>query len=327
MPRRWPRRPRATVAAVLVPGLERGSCCPGARRGDGTVRASDRVRPAGCPRRALRARLGAYVALTKPRIIELLLVTTVPVMVLAARGWPSGWTLLATLVGGTLAAVVGQHDQLLLRPRHRQADAPHRSGVRCRRRTVTPAGGAGLRHRARRCTSIVLLARRRRRCSPRRSRPARSSSTSSSTRSSLKRHTRRRTSCSGGAAGRGAGADRLGRGHRLAGLAAGGALRRRLLLARCRTSGRWRCGSSDDYARGRRPDAAGRGHPRCRSGRQTVAWAWVTVAVSLLLWPLGSDFGIGWLYTARGGGPGRVVRPRGAPPARPHPPRGRRPSR
>jgi protoheme IX farnesyltransferase len=48
--------------------------------------------------------LRAYVALTKPRIIELLLVTTVPVMVLAARGWPSGWTLLATLVGGTLAA-------------------------------------------------------------------------------------------------------------------------------------------------------------------------------------------------------------------------------
>ena len=48
--------------------------------------------------------VGAYVALTKPRIIELLLVTTVPVMVLAARGWPSGWTLLATLVGGTLAA-------------------------------------------------------------------------------------------------------------------------------------------------------------------------------------------------------------------------------
>jgi heme o synthase len=46
----------------------------------------------------------AYVALTKPRIIELLLVTTVPVMVLAARGWPAGWTVLATLVGGTLAA-------------------------------------------------------------------------------------------------------------------------------------------------------------------------------------------------------------------------------
>jgi protoheme IX farnesyltransferase len=46
----------------------------------------------------------AYVALTKPRIIELLLVTTVPVMVLAAKGWPPLWTLAATLVGGTLAA-------------------------------------------------------------------------------------------------------------------------------------------------------------------------------------------------------------------------------
>jgi len=46
----------------------------------------------------------AYVALTKPRIIELLLVTTVPTMVLAARGLPSGWLILETLVGGTLAA-------------------------------------------------------------------------------------------------------------------------------------------------------------------------------------------------------------------------------
>ncbi|MCU1593635.1 MAG: putative protoheme farnesyltransferase [Frankiales bacterium] len=51
-----------------------------------------------------RSTVGAYVALTKPRIIELLLVTTVPTMVLAARGWP-GWALTAyTLVGGTLAA-------------------------------------------------------------------------------------------------------------------------------------------------------------------------------------------------------------------------------
>jgi protoheme IX farnesyltransferase len=48
--------------------------------------------------------LRAYVALTKPRIIELLLVTTVPVMMLAAHGWPRWWTLVATLVGGTLAA-------------------------------------------------------------------------------------------------------------------------------------------------------------------------------------------------------------------------------
>jgi protoheme IX farnesyltransferase len=44
------------------------------------------------------------VALTKPRIIELLLVTTLPTMVVAKRGLPSIWLMVATLVGGTLAA-------------------------------------------------------------------------------------------------------------------------------------------------------------------------------------------------------------------------------
>jgi protoheme IX farnesyltransferase len=52
--------------------------------------------------------LRAYVALTKPRIIELLLVTTLPVMVLAARGVPPLGLVMATLVGGTLAAA-GAH--------------------------------------------------------------------------------------------------------------------------------------------------------------------------------------------------------------------------
>jgi heme o synthase len=46
----------------------------------------------------------ALVALTKPRIIELLLVTTVPAMLLAQRGMPSVRLVLVTLVGGTLAA-------------------------------------------------------------------------------------------------------------------------------------------------------------------------------------------------------------------------------
>jgi len=46
----------------------------------------------------------AYLALTKPRIIELLLVTTIPTMFLAASGFPS-WSLVCwTLLGGTLAA-------------------------------------------------------------------------------------------------------------------------------------------------------------------------------------------------------------------------------
>jgi heme o synthase len=46
----------------------------------------------------------AYLALTKPRVIELLLVTTVPTMILAAGGLPSVQLVLATLVGGSLAA-------------------------------------------------------------------------------------------------------------------------------------------------------------------------------------------------------------------------------
>lgn len=60
--------------------------------------------------RPTRQRIGilrkatAYIALTKPRVIELLLVTTIPVMFLAARGIPNLWLVLATLVGGTLSA-------------------------------------------------------------------------------------------------------------------------------------------------------------------------------------------------------------------------------
>ena len=49
-------------------------------------------------------KIKAYVALTKPRVIELLLVTTAPVMILAERGWPDLWLVLATLIGGSLSA-------------------------------------------------------------------------------------------------------------------------------------------------------------------------------------------------------------------------------
>jgi protoheme IX farnesyltransferase len=52
----------------------------------------------------MRETAAAYVALTKPRIIELLLVTTVPTMIVAARGWPSSWLVVATVLGGTMAA-------------------------------------------------------------------------------------------------------------------------------------------------------------------------------------------------------------------------------
>jgi len=51
-----------------------------------------------------RTRIMGYVALTKPRIIELLLVTTVPTMIVAERGLPSLWLITCTVLGGTLAA-------------------------------------------------------------------------------------------------------------------------------------------------------------------------------------------------------------------------------
>lgn len=51
-----------------------------------------------------RETLAAYIALTKPRIVELLLITTVPAMLLAAHGVPPLTLIVATLVGGTLSA-------------------------------------------------------------------------------------------------------------------------------------------------------------------------------------------------------------------------------
>ena len=84
----------------------------------------------------------SYVALTKPRIIELLLVTTVPTMVLAQGGFPSPWLMAAVVIGGALAAgganAINQYvdrdiDDLMRRTRHRplprHAIAPRRALV------------------------------------------------------------------------------------------------------------------------------------------------------------------------------------------------------
>lgn len=56
------------------------------------------------PGRPALKKVGAYIALTKPRIIELLLVTTVPTMLVAERGIPSLWLVVATVLGGTASA-------------------------------------------------------------------------------------------------------------------------------------------------------------------------------------------------------------------------------
>ncbi|MNW24433.1 Protoheme IX farnesyltransferase [compost metagenome] len=52
----------------------------------------------------LKRKANAYVALTKPRVIELLLVSTLPTMIFAERGFPSVWLMISTLVGGAMAA-------------------------------------------------------------------------------------------------------------------------------------------------------------------------------------------------------------------------------
>lgn len=70
--------------------------------GEGTLRAGVTEEPTEVL--GWRQRVLAYILLTKPRIIELLLITTVPPMFVAAQGVPSGWLILWTLVGGALSA-------------------------------------------------------------------------------------------------------------------------------------------------------------------------------------------------------------------------------
>ncbi len=72
---------------------------PAGARSEGEAREAS-----GVPRRTLRETTSTYFRLTKPRIIVLLLVTTVPAMMLASHGVPSIWLVLATLVGGSIAA-------------------------------------------------------------------------------------------------------------------------------------------------------------------------------------------------------------------------------
>ena len=53
---------------------------------------------------SIRFRINSFFALTKPAIIRTLLITTVPTMFVAEQGTPSLWLIIATMVGGSLAA-------------------------------------------------------------------------------------------------------------------------------------------------------------------------------------------------------------------------------
>ncbi|MGY1815224.1 heme o synthase [Blastococcus sp. SYSU D00820] len=90
-------------------------------------------RPAVDARRFSRVVAG-YVALTKPKLVELLLVTTLPAMMLAADGWPSWGLVVATMVGGTLAAGAANvvncwYDRDIDRLMSRTRDRPIPSGL------------------------------------------------------------------------------------------------------------------------------------------------------------------------------------------------------
>jgi protoheme IX farnesyltransferase len=246
----------------------------------------------------LRARIGAYVALTKPRIIELLLVTTVPAMMLAARGWPSWTLLLATLVGGTLAAGAANvfncyFDRDIDRLMHRTQKRPLPTGQ------VSPRAalifGAVLT-----VTSIVLLA-----------------ATTTLLAAALaagaifyyavlytmvfKRHTRRSTEF-GGVPGA---APVLIGWAAVTGSLAWPAVVVFGVVFCWQMPHFWALAMrfKADYARADVPML-----PVVTTelsvGRQTVVWTWVTVAVSLLLWPVAHDYGIGLGYTVAAAGLG-----------------------
>ena len=115
---------QATRALPPVAGAERDS--------------SPASRPSASARRSPALIAKALVALTKPRIIELLLVTTLPTMLLAARGLPSLSLVAATLVGGAMAAgsantincyIDRDIDALMRRTSRRPLAAAGRGGV------------------------------------------------------------------------------------------------------------------------------------------------------------------------------------------------------
>jgi protoheme IX farnesyltransferase len=254
-------------------------------------------RPALATRR-VSAVVRAYVSLTKPRIIELLLVTTVPAMMLAAGGWPSWRLLVATLVGGTLAAGAANvfncwYDRDIDRLMHRTERRPLPMGE------ISPRGALvfGL---VLTVVSTVLLA-----------------TTTTLLAAALalgaigyyaviytmvlKRHTRHST-LFGGVPGA---APVLIGWAAVTGSLAWPAVVFFGVVFCWQMPHFWALAMRfrADYERAEVPMLPVVATPRS-VGRQTVVWTWLTVAVSLLLWPVARDYGIGWLYTAAAAGLG-----------------------
>jgi protoheme IX farnesyltransferase len=247
---------------------------------------------------AVRARVGAYVALTKPRIIELLLVTTVPAMMLAAGGWPTWELLLSTLVGGTLAAGAANvfncyYDRDIDRLMHRTQRRPLVTGQ------VSPRGALVFGVVLTVVSIAVLWA---------------TTTTLAALLAAgaifyyavlytvvLKRHTRHSTLFGGvpGAAPVLIGWAAVTGSLDWPAVVVFGVVFCWQLPHFWALAMRFR----DDYARADVPMLPVVASP-LSVGRQTVVWTWLTVAVSLALWPLAGDYGIGSIYTASAAGLG-----------------------
>jgi protoheme IX farnesyltransferase len=248
--------------------------------------------------RRLSAVLRAYVALTKPRIIELLLVTTLPAMLLASRGWPSWRLLVATLVGGTLAAGAANvfncwYDRDIDRVMHRTERRPLPMGE-------VSARGALVFGVVLTVASIALLA-------------ATTTPLAAGLAAGaifyyavvytmvLKRHTRHST-LFGGVPG--AAPVLIGWAAVTGSLAWPAVVFFGVVFC-------WQLPHFWALAMRFRADYVRADVPmlpvvasQLSVGRQTVGWSWLTVLVSLLLWPVAAHQGIGWIYTVAAAGLG-----------------------